>query len=190
MVQGELVLLCSTMIWAFQHALQAESRMWFIHRFGAKCYLSSRYALNLTWTGGNALSGTMLYAHSPQLWTGSTAASLSLLHFSLAILIGVLIIPGAPVGTNAKIAHSRHDNELDGTRTSRKSQVIGSRDRAPTLVHDAKVQVSSLCKITNQPQLLAIVFYIAGMLAGPTRRVHLIVWLPQLALISCGIPLQ
>eukprot|EP00966_Prymnesium_polylepis_P261716 6045914-Prymnesium_polylepis.1 len=157
MVEGELVLVCSTLIWAFQHALQAESRMWFIHRFGAKCYLSSRYALNLTWTGGNALAATMLYANSPQLWTGSTAASLTLLHFSLIVLIGVLIIPGAPVGTNAKIAHRRHNDELDGARTSRKSQVIGSRDRTPTLVHEADAQVSSLCKITNQPQLLAIV---------------------------------
>ena len=98
------------------------------------------------------------------------------------MLVALLFIPGSPVGTNSKIAHSRHDDMRDGTHHG--------ANPTPAAIDTAAAETSSLCKITNQPQLLSICAVIAGMLLAPTRRVHLCVWLPQLLLCCGGMFLQ
>lgn len=180
-----MALLASSIVWAGQHALQAEHRNFFINLLGANGYLTSRYLLNLTWLGANTVFVGVLYSESPLLWHGSSTVSAVVVTIATTFLLAVLLIPGSPVSTNAKIAHSRHDDNLDGTE-------LGSETRPCTdlSVQEAPAQVSALCKITSQPLLLSLVLFIAGALAGPTKRVHVFVWVPQLTLIAVGIHLQ
>ena len=183
MKSGEVGLLLSVLLWALVHPLQAEHRDLFIRKLGARGYLTSRYVLNLAWLGGNIVWSGLLYGDSERLWSGSTTASAAMHTFSVICLVAILLIPGSPVATNSKIAHCRHDDMVDGSHDYAKNTARASVQLTPA-------QLSSLCKLTNQPQLIAVFLYVAGMLIGPVRMCHVVLWAPQLALIAVGIPLQ
>ena len=183
MKSGEVGLLLSVLLWALVHPLQAEHRDLFIRKLGAPGYLTSRYVLNLGWLGVNIVWSGRLYPDSERLWSGSTTASAAMHTVSLVCLVAILLIPGSPVAVNSKIAHCRHDDMVDGSHNYAKNTARAS-------VQLSRAQLSSLCKLTNQPQFVAVFLFVTSMLIGPVRMCHVVLWVPQLALIAVGIPLQ
>ena len=180
---GEVGLLVSVLLWGFVHPLQAEHRDLFIRKLGARGYLTSRYVLNLCWLGGNIGWSAALYDDSARLWDGSAGLSAALNAAATACLVAILLIPGSLVATNSKIAHSRHDDMIDGSHAYEVNPARASVQIAPA-------QLTSLCKLTNQPQLISVFMFVGGLLVGPTRTCHLVLWAPQLLLLAVGIPLQ
>ena len=158
---GEVGLLVSVLLWGFVHPLQAEHHDLFIRKLGARGYLTSRYVLNLCWLGGNIGWSAALYDDSARLWDGSAGLSAALNAAATACLVAILLIPGSLVATNSKIAHSRHDDMIDGSHAYEVNPARASVQIAPA-------QLTSLCKLTNRPQLISVFMFIGGLLVGPT----------------------
>eukprot|EP00035_Acanthoeca_spectabilis_P017661 m.371371 g.371371 ORF g.371371 m.371371 type:complete len:343 (-) comp16683_c0_seq38:3577-4605(-) len=171
---GELVLLALVVAWALAHALQVEIREWCIHRWGDTAYFSGRFAWSLCWWAGNAQLLANLAADSPVLWTGNLRMATVMVTVFTVGLMSLLLIPGAPIGINAKMAHDRH--------------AIKHQDSRPNVTGEA--YVSSWCKLSSHPQLLQVMAISASMCLGPTRRVHLMFWIPQWLFIGVGITRQ
>ena len=201
-------------LWAIQHAGQAEMRDWFISRIGVNTYLTSRYVVNLSWTAAVLVLVSIGREESPVWYSAdSRLPSIVIMNLSLWSLITLLFILGSPMGTNNKISHNRHDtpSNADADKLERDAGDEDYSAEQTLLVKQAPAATSTLSKITNQPQLLGIVtlppctvmrpcsspdlcvqvlFITAMLLFQDVHRIHFFVWLPQLGLIAAGIVLQ
>jgi len=188
------VVLSLQVLWAIQHAGQAEMRDWFISRIGVNTYLTSRYVVNLSWTAAVLVLVSIGREESPVWYSAdSRLPSIVIMNLSLWSLITLLFILGSPMGTNNKISHNRHDtpSNADADKLERDAGDEDYSAEQTLLVKQAPAATSTLSKITNQPQLLGIVLFITAMLLfQDVHRIHFFVWLPQLGLIAAGIVLQ
>lgn len=179
------------LLWASQHMGQVELRTSFIKFCGsAEVYLSTRYLINLVWTAAVLILTGLYRADSPIMYTITTRTpSVAVMNVALWVLITLLFILGSPMGTNNKIAHGRHDTDVTGATPIHEAAT--GREEQALIARAAPAQTSSISKITNNPQLLAIVLFITAMLVhGEVRRIHLFVRIPQLFLIFIGMFLQ